>query len=174
MKSWIAAAALAVVGAAGAGCSAGTRGDADAALAAETRDRWQIEELLWRYARTLDTADADGYAAVYTEDGYFDAGAMRIEGREALHQFVADLKARREQQAASGEAVSGTLHMTANHHIDFTGPDSATVHSYWITMFPPAGAQDPARVGAVGRAEDQLVRVDGQWLIRARNVAPQD
>ncbi len=156
-----------------AGCSGGGGNAADPALA-RAQDRWQIEELLWRYARTLDTADADGYAAVFTEDGYFDAGAIRLEGREALHKFVADLKASRAQRAANGEPPGGTLHMTANHHIEFTGPDSATIHSYWVTMFPPAGAENPARVGAVGRAEDQLVRVDGQWLIKARNVAPGD
>lgn len=173
MKNWMAGVALAAVGAVAVGCSAGGASGVDPTLVAEVRDRWQIEELMWRYARTLDSADADGYAAVYTEDGYFDAGAMRIEGREALHKFVADLKESRAQREASGEAVSGTLHMTANHRIEFTGADTATVHSYWITMFPPAGA-NPVRVGATGRAEDQLVRVDGQWLIKSRNVAPED
>jgi len=161
-----------------AGCSTAT-GDAagtgiDPAVAKQALDRWQIEELLWRYARTLDSADADGYAAVYTPDGSFSAGTMSIAGHEALHKFVADLKTTREERAAKGEPVGGTLHMTANHHIEFTGPDSATVHSYWITMFPGSGAETPSRVGAVGRAEDQLVRVDGKWLIKVRNVAPQD
>lgn len=174
-KKTLALALLVTGGIALGGCSAsgGSNAAADAELA-QLRDRWQIEELMWRYARTLDSADADGYVAVYTEDGYFDAGQMRIEGREALHKFVADLKSSREARAARGEPPGGTLHMTANHHVEFTGPDSATVHSYWVTMFPPAGADNPARVGAVGRAEDQLVRVNGQWLIKARNVAPQD
>jgi hypothetical protein len=27
---------------------------------------------------------------------------------------------------------------------------------------------------SIGRSVDELVRLDGQWLIRARNVAPQD
>lgn len=174
MNNWIAAVVLVAAGAGAGGCSSGAGSGADAALVAETRDRWQIEELMWRYARTLDSGDADGYAAVYAEDGYFDAGAMRIEGREALHKFVADLNDSRAQRAASGEPVAGTLHMTANHHIEFTGADSATVHSYWVTMFPAAGPENPVRVGAAGRAEDQLVRVDGQWLIKSRNVAPQD
>jgi len=29
------------------------------------------------------------------------------------------------------------------------------------------------RVAAAGRGVDQLVRVNGQWLIKARDVAPQ-
>src|SRR5690606_15284257 len=115
MKNWMAGVALAASGAMGAGCSAGVESGIDAALVAQMRDRGQIEELMWRYARTLDSGDADGYAAVYTEDGYFDAGAMRIEGREALHKFVADLNESRAQREASGEPVAGTLHMTANH-----------------------------------------------------------
>ena len=30
----------------------------------EARDRQQIDEVMWRYARALDTGDADGYAAL--------------------------------------------------------------------------------------------------------------
>lgn len=49
-----------------AGCVAvvGNRGEmaglTDAVVVQQARDRDQIEELLWRYARTLDAADADG------------------------------------------------------------------------------------------------------------------
>lgn len=149
-------------------------GIADAVVVQQARDREQIEELLWRYARTLDSADADGYAAVYTVDGEFSSGAQSIKGRAALHQFVANLKKTREERKARGENPGGTLHMTANHRIDFTGTDSATVHSYWITIFPAAGQENPVRLGAAGRAEDQLVRVDGKWLIKARNVGLTD
>jgi uncharacterized protein (TIGR02246 family) len=162
-----------------AGCNAvdgnpAERADASDAILQQVQDREQIEELLWRYARTLDSADADGYAAVYVEDGEFTAGQQSIKGREALHKFVADLKKSREDRKAKGENPGGTLHMTANHRIEFTGADTATVHSYWITMFPAAGPQTPVRVGAAGRAEDQLVRVDGKWLIKVRNVGLTD
>jgi uncharacterized protein (TIGR02246 family) len=137
-------------------------------------ERARIEELLWRYARTLDSADADGYAAVYTEDGEFTSGNQSIKGRAALHKFVADLKKSREDRKAKGENPGGTLHMTANHRIDFTSTSTATVHSYWITMFPASGRENPARVGGVGRAEDKLVKIDGKWLIKVRNVGLTD
>lgn len=162
----LAAAAAAALSA----CTAKPDGGIDPVTAAQAVDRWQIEELMWRYARTLDTADADGYAAVYTEDGVFDAGTMRIEGREALHKFVADLAASRAERAAKGEPSGGTLHMVANHRIEFTGPDSALVHAYWLTAFPGS----PPRVGAVGVSRDEVVRVNGQWLFKVRNVAAQD
>jgi len=32
----------------------------------ETRDRADIEDLMWRYTRALDTSDGDAYAATYT------------------------------------------------------------------------------------------------------------
>ena len=41
----------------------------------QARDRAQIEELMWRYARALDTGDADTYASLYAPDGQFGAGA---------------------------------------------------------------------------------------------------
>lgn len=156
------------------GASGGASASADAALLQQARDREQIEELMWRYARTLDAADADGYAAVYVEDGEFIAGGQSMKGREALHKFVADLKKSREERKAGGQNPGGTLHMTANHRIEFTGPDSATVHSYWMTIFPAAGTETPVRLGAAGRAEDQLVRVDGKWLFKVRNVGLTD
>lgn len=166
------AAAVLAAGCTGTGEGA-AQNAAHEALARQMQDRIEIEDLMWRYARTLDSADADGYAAVYTPDGRFVSGNMAVEGREALHKFVADLKASRAERAAKGEDVPGTMHMTANHKIVFTGPDSAEVHSYWLTMFPGEGL-GTARVAAVGRGLDQLVRVDGQWLFKVRNVAPQD
>ena len=50
----------------------------------EARDRQQIDEVMWRYARALDTGDADGYAALYTTDGQFSSGANATKGRDAL------------------------------------------------------------------------------------------
>lgn len=149
-------------------------GAPDMAVIQEVKDRNEIAQLMWRYARALDTLDADGYAAVYTEDGQFGAGANVTKGRQALHKMVADLKKSREERAAKGEKSPGTLHMVTNHEIVFRDRDHATINAYWITMFPGQGAQSPPRVGAVGRSVDEVVRVNGKWLFRSRNVSPQD
>ena len=37
-----------------------------------------------------------------------------------------------------------------------------------------AGRETPPRVAGVGRSIDELERVNGQWLIKSRNVAPMD
>jgi hypothetical protein len=43
-----------------------------------------------------------------------------------------------------------------------------------MTVFGAAGQETPPRVAAAGRGIDELVRVNGEWLIESRNVAPQD
>ena len=47
----------------------------------QAKDRAQIQELMWRYARALDTGDAETYASLYTLDGQFGAGANPTKGR---------------------------------------------------------------------------------------------
>jgi hypothetical protein len=64
----------------------------DAAVLREAQDRTAIEALMWRYVRALDSMDADGYAAVFTEDGSFGSGNTQRKGRADLKAMVADLK----------------------------------------------------------------------------------
>jgi SnoaL-like domain len=64
--------------------------------------------------------------------------------------------------------------METNHSITFKDADHATYNAYWVTMFTALGADTPARVGAVGRSVDDLVRVNGKWLIKVRNISPTD
>jgi uncharacterized protein (TIGR02246 family) len=145
----------------------------DAAVVREAQDRAAIEALMWRYVRALDSMDADGYAAVFTEDGTFGSGNTQRKGRADLKAMVADLKKGREERAAAGTPSPAMYHVIANHQITFTGPNEARYDSYWMTVFGANGPETPPRVAAAGRGVDQLVRVNGEWLIKNRNVAPQ-
>ena len=140
----------------------------------EMRDRAEIEDLMWRYTRALDTTDAAAYAAVYTPDGQFGTGANATKGTAALTKMVADLRASRVANEAKGVRNPPMYHMTANHAITFVDRDRARVDAYYLTAFGPAGQETPLRVASVGRSVDELVRVNGKWLIRTRNVAPQN
>ena len=140
----------------------------------EVRDRAEIEDLMWRYTRALDTTDGAAYAAVYTPDGQFGTGANATKGREALTKMVADLRASRVANEAKGVRNPPMYHMTANHAVTFIDRDHARVDAYSLTAFGPAGQETPLRVAAVGRSVDELVRVNGRWLIKTRNVAPQN
>lgn len=147
----------------------------DAKLLQEMKDRAEIEALMWRYVRALDTLDADAYAAVYTEDGTFGSGQNQEKGRAELSKMITDLKKSRAEREAKGEPKSPQMyHSIFNHTIEFKDRDHATYQSYWATMFAGSGQQTPARVAAVGRGVDELVRVNGKWLIKARDVAPKD
>jgi hypothetical protein len=64
--------------------------------------------------------------------------------------------------------------MAANHRVTFTDKDKARIDAYYITASAAGGENTPLRVVAVGRSVDELVRVNGKWLIQSRNVAPQD
>jgi uncharacterized protein (TIGR02246 family) len=150
-----------------------TQSDAD--VMREVRDRAQIEDVMWKYTRALDTNDGDAYAAVYTADGQFTAGTNATKGRDALRKMVADLRQRAVDAAAKGEPKRPPMyHMTANERISFSDKDHARIEAYYITAVAAGGPNTPLRVAAVGRSIDDLVRVNGQWLIKTRNVAPTD
>src|SRR5438477_1407834 len=68
-------------------------------IAQDAQNRREIEALMWRYARALDTYDAETYASVYTADGQFGAGANATKGTAALRKMIADLKTARDERA---------------------------------------------------------------------------
>ena len=152
-----------------------TAGAADNAGAREARDRAEIEGLMWRYVRALDTLDVDAYAQVFTEDGQFGSGPNAARGRPALKNMIAGYRKDRVDREAKGEPKSPPMHhVITNAYVEFLDADHARYHSYWMTVFGGSGQDTPPRVAAVGRGVDELVRVDGKWLIKFRDVAPQD
>jgi hypothetical protein len=141
--------------------------------AREMRDRAEIEALMWRYTRALDTLNADAYASAYTPDGEFRAGQNTTKGHAALKKMIVDTN-ERQTAAAKGEARPGMYHMTLNPSLTFADRDHATIEAYYLTVFGSTGPNAPVRVAAAGRSVDKLVRVDGKWLIQSRDVAPRD
>jgi hypothetical protein len=141
----------------------------------QTHDRAQIEKLMWQYVRALDTENADAYSAVFTTDGQFGNGANAVKGREALKKMINDFRQRAaENESKSGEKRPAMYHVIANSYLEFLDKDHARLEAYWMTVFAAAGPKTPLRVAAVGREVDELVRLNGQWLIKTRDVAPTD
>jgi hypothetical protein len=137
--------------------------------AREAKDRAEIEELMWRYTRALDTGDGTTYAATYTVDGEFRAGTTSTKGTEALKKMVDALK---PQPGAPARAP--LYHMEANKWIEFIDKDHARHHAYYLTVSGAGAANEPPRIAAAGRSVDHLERVNGKWLIKLRDVAPQN
>jgi len=146
---------------------------AENSIEREAQDRVEIEKLMWQYVRALDTENAEAYAAVYTPDGQFGSGANAVKGREALKKMISDLRQRAaENEAKSGEKRPAMYHMIANSYLEFIDKDHARLGAYWMTVFAAGGPNMPARVAAAGREVDELVRTNGHWLIKSRDVAP--
>lgn len=141
----------------------------------EAQDRAQIEKLMWHYVRALDTENPDAYAATYTPDGQFGSGATAVKGHDALEKMIMDLRQRNvDAEAKSGNKRPPMYHVLANSYLEFIDKDHAHMEAYWMTVFAQAGPNVPVRVAAAGREVDELVRVNGQWLIKTRDVAPKD
>jgi len=140
----------------------------------EAQDRVQIEKLMWQYTRALDTENPDAYAAAYTPDGQFGSGSNAIKGHEALKKMIADLRQRAADADAKGEKRPPMYHMSANSYVEFVDKNHAHMEGYWLTVFGQQGPNVPVRVAAAGREVDEIVRVNGQWLIKSRDVAPKD
>ena len=136
--------------------------------ARETRDRHDIEALMWKYTRALDKGDGATYASTYVADGQFGAGANATKGREALSKLVV-------RQPAAGEPARAPLyHMELNHWIEFTDKDHARYHAYYLTVAGAMGRETPPRLVAAGQSLDEMVRVNGKWLLKMRDVAAKD
>lgn len=140
----------------------------------EVKDRAEIEALMWKYVRALDTNDPEAYAAVYTPDGQFGSGPNATKGREALRKMIADMRDRNAAARAKGEARPAMYHVITNPFVEFVDRDHARYHAYWMTVFGAAGQTTPPRVAAAGHEYDELVRVNGAWLLKLRDVAPKD
>jgi hypothetical protein len=112
------------------------------------------------------------YASVYTPDGQFGAGTNATKGTAALKKMIDDLKTNRAEREKT-EPQPAIPHGD-EHGIELLGKDRARHHSYWQTVFAPTGRGAQPRVAAAGHGVDDLVKVNGKWLIKMRNVSPGD
>ena len=103
--------------------------------ARETRDRHEIEGLMWKYTRALDKGDGATYASTYTVDGQFTGGTNATTGREALtaREFItAGLAA----QGLSNPQVARRLHVTVK-----------TVESHLASAYRKLGVEQRGDLG---------------------------
>ncbi len=127
----------------------------------ELEDLEGIRNLLSGHCYCVDEVDADGFVALFTEDGSFsfDSESVQIPlppvvGKAALHEF-----------AATSFPLAAGVHFSTNERITVNG-DEATAISYAIALRDP----DNPRITTAARMSDRLRKVDGQWLISSRVV----
>jgi uncharacterized protein (TIGR02246 family) len=131
-------------------------------------DRIAVEDVMARYVWTVDSFDADGYAALFTEDAVIDANGNISRGRAEIRKIVTDLTRRRDENKAKGLPPSNLYHVISNLRITFPKAGEALHQSYWQTM---RRDKDGRMVtAAMGRSEDHLVKRNGIWLIQFRKL----
>ncbi len=138
-------------------------------VALRAQDRVEIEQLMWDYIHALDSGNAEAYAAVFAPDGQFGRGATAVKGREALKKMISDSRQKMEAENKSDKKRPRMFHVVTNPHIEFVDANHARYHAYWMGVFASGGD-----VTSAGREVNELVRINGQWLISVRDVDPQD
>jgi uncharacterized protein (TIGR02246 family) len=132
------------------------------------QDRVEIEQLMWNYIRALDSGNAEAYSALFAPDGQFGRGANAIKGREALKKMVSDARQKINVDNKDGKKPPRMYHVVTNPHIEFIDKDHARYYAYWMGALAAGGTT------SAGREVNELVRINGQWLISVRDVDPQD
>ena len=131
-------------------------------------DRIAVEDVMARYVWAVDSLDADGYVAVFTEDAVIDSNGAISKGHQGIRKIVTSLIQRRDDNKAKGLPPANLYHVISSPRITFPKPGEALHQSYWQTVRRDKDGRMIA--AAMGRSEDRLVKRGGQWLIQFRKL----
>lgn len=141
----------------------------------EAADRAAIVELQNRYVLAMDFFDADGYAAVFAEDGVLDWARGEVVGRDAIREFMAsgtyDLRTLNFVPAETPDGrewPSTVRHLVTNQVIEIDG-DRARAISYWMNYGNNADRRKIEWL-SFGSWDDELVKIDGRWLFKRHKI----
>jgi uncharacterized protein (TIGR02246 family) len=131
-------------------------------------DRIAVEDVMARYVWAVDSLDAEGYVAVFTEDAVVDSNGNISRGHEEIRKIVTNLIKRRDDNKANGLPPSNLYHVISSVRITFPKAGEALHQSYWQTVRRDKDGRMTA--AAMGRSEDRLVKRNGKWLIQSRKL----
>jgi ketosteroid isomerase-like protein len=132
------------------------------------QDRIAVEDVMARYVWSVDSLDADGYVAVFTEDAVIDSNGSISKGHAEIRKIVTGLKQRQDDNRAKGLPAGRLYHVISNVRITFPNAGEALHQSYWQTVRRDKDGRMIA--AAMGPSEDRLVKRNGKWLIQSRKL----
>jgi uncharacterized protein (TIGR02246 family) len=122
----------------------------------EASDSLEILQLIERADACATARDAEGYAALFTEDAVMEGDMGSASGRDALAVAVA--------RVWDGEAP-GTLHLTLNAVIEESGPEPS-VASILLLLTPLS----PSPVAGTAEVHQRVRRTPSGWRISSRTI----
>lgn len=122
-------------------------------------DRLEILDLAARYNHAVDSGDHEGAAALFTEDGAIEAAATgTIAGPAAIADYI----------GSRPDGWQRRRHFNNNAIIEGVpgDEDAATLAMYIMVL----SRRETVLPRLLGRYEDELRRVDGEWRFRRRRI----
>ncbi|MFG2718544.1 nuclear transport factor 2 family protein [Streptomyces sp. NPDC048416] len=128
----------------------------------------QIQQFYAGQMQLLDSGRAEDWADTFTEDGVFAANAhpQPAEGRAGI---AAAARKATDDYAANKIQRRHWLGMV---NAERRGPDEVFAQCYAIVIETPRGGQ--AKLHVSTRCDDLLVRVEGRWQVKHRQVYRDD
>jgi SnoaL-like domain len=131
----------------------------------ELLDKQAIVEVMTAYTTGLDTRDWDLLKSCFTPDGDADFGALVGVGVLDSPDALVDLCRNSLQD------LQATQHLQGNFEVQVSG-DTATGKCYFQANHFLDGAPGGNSFVVWGTYRDQLVRTDGGWKIKHRELIP--
>ncbi|MCU1657173.1 MAG: hypothetical protein JWO57_1829 [Pseudonocardiales bacterium] len=123
----------------------------------------EIQQLMVRYAESLDYGDNDQWATCFAPDGYFD---VRMRGEPMFaHSGTAALSAFAEQHTHAPDVYH--KHFLSIPTVHFGSDTRATARTYFTMLHE--GPTGPV-VLVIGRYLDDIVRLESGWVFAERIV----
>ena len=128
--------------------------------AREAVAREEIRDVISRYTHAGDAGDLDALALCFAESGVLDLpGRPAVAGRTAIQAHLGGVV----RDLADRTRRPVVRHHVSSVRIELTGPDSATVSSYFL-VFTEVGLDH------WGRYLDHFARTGQRWQIARRKV----